>query len=177
MAREIAILLHSERVNSLHDYSNEKTMNFVFGEYHKLKSVLGSRANVVEKKMSQNDFEGIVPSEVPSCATHKYRKAFYNVDKNGNERSSKPSRRECSKKFKEAVKKTIETGEGIKGTVKGAHGIVAPYVRDKNTCRGIEDDDIQEAMFRNLIHEAKEKSCREGGIPSCVELDDVSGSM
>ena len=64
------------------------------------------------------------------------------------------------------MKKTIETGEGIKGTVKGAHGIVAPYVRDKNTCRGIEDDDIQEAMFRNLIHEAKEKSCREGGIPS-----------
>ena len=127
--------------------------------------------------MSSGEWDGIEPGKVPSCATHKYRLALRNLNKDRSERSSSSQRRECARKFEEAITKCVETGKGIKGSVKGAHGIMAPFVRGGNTCRGIEDDKMLEAMWTNLIHKAREKFGREGGLPSCVALVDVSGSM
>jgi len=176
MAEEIAkaLLLRTVKGNHLDEngeFRSSKGMNFALKNYRKKCSELTAKANVVEQKMSSGKWDDIEPSKVPSCATHKYRLAFQNLNKERRERSSSSQRRECARKFEEAVTKCVETGKGIKGSVKGAHGIVAPFVR------GGKDDKMLEAMWTNLIHEAREKFGREGGLPSCVSLVDVSGSM
>ena len=159
------------------EYRSLKGKRFALDRYRKRCSELTTKANVVEQKMSSGEWDGIEPGKVPSCATHKYRLAFRNLNPDRSERSSLPQRRECARKFEEAMNKCVKTGKGIKGSVKGAHGIVAPFVRGGNTCQGIEDDKMLEAMWANLIHEAREKFGQEGGLPSCVALVDVSGSM
>ena len=176
MAEEIAkaLLLRTVKGNHLDEngeFRNSKGMNFALKNYRKKCSELTAKANVVEQKMSSGKWDDIEPGKVPSCATHKYRLAFQNLNKDRRERSSSSQRRECARKFEEATTKCVETGKGIKGSVKGAHGIVAPFVR------GGSDDKMLEAMWTNLIHEAREKFGRKGGLPSCVALVDVSGSM
>jgi hypothetical protein len=176
MAEDIAkaLLLRTVKGNHLDEngeFRSSKGMNFALKNYRKKCSELTTKANVVEQKMSSGKWDDIEPGKVPSCATHKYRLAFQNLNKERRERSSSSQRRECARKFEEAVTKCVETGKGIKGSVKGAHGIVAPFVR------GEKDDNMLEAMWTNLIHEAREKFGREGGLPSCVSLVDVSCSM
>ena len=160
-----------------HDFSNPGTLKFTLKHYRKRVEELTRRAGVVEQKMSSNNWENIEPSKVPSVCAKKHRLAFRNKTKYGMERSSAEGRRICARNFKEAIKKCIETGEGIKGSVSGAHGIVKQYVSGMQTCRGVNKDDMLEAMWKNLIKEAKDKLSEGGGLPSCVALVDVSGSM
>ena len=182
MAKDIAkaLLVRTGKGNHLNEsgeFRNPKGWKFALKRYRKRCSELAAKTNVVEQKMSSGEWDGIEPGKVPSCATHKYRLALRNLNKDRSERSSSSQRRECARKFEEAITKCVETGKGIKGSVKGAHGIVAPFVRSGNTGRGIEDDKMLEAMWTNLIHEARVKFGREGGLPSCVALVDVSLSM
>ena len=158
-----------------HDFSNPGTLRFTLKHYRKRVEELSRRAGVVEQKMSSNNWENIEPSKVPSVCAKKHRLAFMNETKNGYERSSSEGRRKCAKNFLEAMNKCIETGEGIKGSVSGAHGIVKEYIRV--TTVGGQKDDMLEAMWKNLITEAKGKLSEGGGLPSCVALVDVSGSM
>lgn len=160
-----------------HDFSNPGTLRFTLKHYRKRVEELTRRAGVVEQKMSSNNWENIEPSKVPSVCAKKHRLAFRNKTKNGTERSSADGRRICARNFEEAIKKCIETGEGIKGSVSGAHGIVREYIRGRYTTGGGQKDDMLEAMWKNLISEAKEKLSEGGGLPSCVALVDVSGSM
>ena len=160
-----------------HDFSNPRTLGFTLKHYRKRVEELTRRAGVVEQKMSSNDWENIEPSKVPSVCAKKHRLAFRNQTKNGNERSSAEGRRICARNFEQAIQRCIETGEGIKGSVSGAHGIVKEYIRGRYTTGGGQKDDMLEAMWKNLISEAKEKLSEGGGLPSCVALVDVSGSM
>ena len=160
-----------------HDFSNPRTLGFILKHYRKRVEELTRRAGVVEQKMSSNNWENIEPSKVPSVCAKKHRLAFRNKTKNGRERSSAEGRRTCARNFEEAIQKCIETGEGIKGSVSGAHGIVKEYIRGRYTTGRGQKDDMLEAMWKNLITEAKEKLSEGGGLPSCVALVDVSGSM
>ena len=160
-----------------HDFSNPGTLRFTLKHYRKRVEELTRRAGVVEQKMSSNNWENIEPSKVPSVCAKKHRLAFRNKTKNGNERSSAEGRRICARNFEEAIQRCIETGEGIKGSVSGAHGIVREYIRGRYTTGGGQKDDMLEAMWKDLITKAKEKLSEGGGLPSCVALVDVSGSM
>jgi hypothetical protein len=177
MAREVAKQYVALTRPGNHDFSNPGTLRFALKHYRKRVEELTRRAGVAEQKMSSNDWENIEPSKVPSVCAKKHRLAFRNKTKNGNERSSAEGRRKCAKNFDEAIKKCIETGKGIKGSVSGAHGIVKEYMGIRYTVGGDEKDDMLEAMWKNLITEAKEKLSVGGGLPSCVALVDVSGSM
>jgi hypothetical protein len=177
MAREVAKQYVALTRHGNHDFSNPATLRFALKHYRKRVEELTRRAGVVEQKMSSNDWENIEPSKVPSVCAKKHRLAFRNKTKTGGERSSTEGRRKCAENFEEAIKKCIETGEGIKGSVSGAHGIVKEYMRIRYTVGGGEKDDMLEAMWKNLLKEAKEKLSEGGGLPSCVALVDVSGSM
>jgi hypothetical protein len=177
MAQEVAYRYLALTRPGNHDLSKGGTHRFALKHYRKRVEEMTRRAGVAEQKMSSNNWENIEPSKVPSVCAKKHRLAFRNKTKTGGERSSAEGRRICARNFEEAIKKCIETGEGIKGSVSGAHGIVKEYVRGRHTTGGSLKDDMLEAMWKNLIKEAKEKLSEGGGLPSCVALVDVSGSM
>ena len=154
---------------------NKKAMDFARMRYRQMNSRLNKRLETVEVGMCSGEWDAIDPGKVPACALHKYRRAFHNVTKDGSERSTSEVRRICAANFEAATKKCIETGKGLHGTVKGAHGIVRPIVQGCDGTR--EEQQTAEAMWKNLITETREKFAKEGGLPSCVAMVDVSGSM
>ena len=153
----------------------KEAMNFAEMSYREMNSRLNERLQTVEVGMCSGKWDEIDPGKVPACALHKYRRSLDNINKDGSERSTSEVRRVCAANFEAAKKKCIETGKGLHGTVKGAHGIVRPIVRG---CDGTyEEQQMAEAMWKNLITETREKFAKEGGLPSCVAMVDVSLSM
>lgn len=142
--------------------------------YRKIISAINVKLKVVETIMSDNRFADIVPNHVPSGAMSKYGKlAFQNKNKDGSIRSEKVDRIKSAENFKNAFEETRKTGKGIKGKMSGAHKIAKGYI--SSTLR--KEDESIEAMWSNLVHETKESLKVGNGLPSCVALCDVSGSM
>jgi hypothetical protein len=150
------------------------SMSYALREYRKMRARLNKHIKVVEQMMCDGNWSSVEPSRVPACALNKYRNAFRNKMKDGKtQRSEDPDRVACAEKFDDATKKCIETGEGLHGTVKGADGICQKYVRGF----GSDADPVIEAQWQNLLKETRDKFAEGGGLPPCVALVDVSGSM
>ena len=142
--------------------------------YRKTLSILRNRADVVERKMSANSFSEINYSNVPAGAINKYGKmSFQNKTKSGELRSDDPDRVNGAVRFQKACEKSIETGKGIKGKNSGAHNICKPYISN----RVHELDSSIEAQWSNLVKETTDQMAEGGGLPSCLAMCDVSGSM
>ena len=151
-----------------------RAMSYALREYRKMRARLNKHIEVVEQMMCDGNWSSVEPSRVPACALNKYRNAFRNKMKDGKTRRSEdPDRVACAEKFDDATKKCIETGEGLHGTVKGADGICQKYVRDFVS----DADPVIEAQWQNLLKETRDKFAEGGGLPPCVALVDVSGSM
>jgi len=144
-------------------------MRVALSMYRKKLTSINNHLKVVENTMCNGEWADIEPSHVPAMCLKKHSKAFRNMQKVPKE---DPDRIACAEHFASATKKAIETGEGLHGTVAGAHGIVKPFVRDR--CF---EDDIHEGMWKNLLKETEARLGSEGGIPPCLALVDVSGSM
>ena len=144
-------------------------MRVALTEYRKARSALNDHLKVTEDTMCNGEWADIEPSRVPALCLKKNTKAFQNRQKVPKE---DPDRIACAQNFASAVRKAIETGEGLHGTVAGAHGIVKPFVDNKHFM-----DDIHEGMWMNLLKETESRLGSEGGIPPCLALVDVSGSM
>ena len=142
--------------------------------YRKTLSTLRRRANVVERKMSSNSFSEINYSNVPAGAISKYGKlSFQNKTKSGEYRSDDPDRINGAVKFQEECNKSIETGKGIKGKNSGAHKICKYYISNKISSV----DSSIEAQWSNLVKETIDQITEGDGLPSCLSMCDVSGSM
>ena len=155
-----------------------KAKSYALAEYRKMRTRLNKYIKVVEQMMCDGNWSSVEPSRVPACALNKYRNAFRNKMKDGQtQRSEDPDRVACAEKFDDATKKCIETGEGLHGTVKGADGICQKYVRSVRTLYETDADPVIEAQWQNLLKETRDKFAEGGGLPPCVALVDVSGSM
>ena len=155
-----------------------KAKSYALAEYRKMRARLNKYINVVEQKLCAGNWSSVEPSQVPACALNKYRNAFRNKKNDGTtQRSEDPDRVKCAENFDVAIKKCIETGEGLHGTVKGADGICQKYVRSVRNLYETDADPVIEAQWQNLLKETRDKFAEGGGLPPCVALVDVSGSM
>ena len=98
--------------------------------------------------------------------------SFQNKTKNGEVRSDDQDRNGAIM-FHEACEKSIETGKGIKGKNSGAHKICKPYISN----RVYNLDSSIEAQWSNLVKVTTDQIAEGGGLPSCLAMCDVSGSM
>lgn len=126
-----------------------RLLNMSEREYRKTLSNLRSKINIVEKNITNNNYENIIYSEVPTKAMLKYSSTFGEKDaKRYNE-------------FKEAVKSgnTKVNTDGL-----FVYEIVKKYIQHK-------DVDLLDLMWNN------QKNILEGNKENLLVVADTSGSM
>lgn len=118
--------------------------------YRKSLSALRKYSNIVETKMSSNNWDLINFSTVPSLAMKRYSLAF---------------QKHCSDRFDQYKKKLITGEEKVNASTLYPYDITYPLMYDRNS-----DKDILEAQWKSLSNFFK-----EGRRVVCCA--DVSGSM
>ena len=76
-----------------------------FKVYRQKISSLRDKLHVTETLMSSNKWDEIKPSEVPSECARRHKKAFLNVTRTGEKRSTLPEREDCRDNFLVAAEK------------------------------------------------------------------------
>ncbi|KAM0789935.1 hypothetical protein ACM66B_006775 [Microbotryomycetes sp. NB124-2] len=118
-------------------------------------SPLRAHLEVVEKRMSKNEWTSISYNRVPSLAMNQHKKAFAEHDKPG------------------FLKYLTEVGKGNK-TISGA--ALAPGVLAKQAAKLDRSDimlEVVEAQWKSLVSSIEDL----GTLSSCIAIADVSGSM
>ena len=140
-------------------------------DFRRLISSLNKKLDTVQIKQCANKWATIDPEHQTSITMHKQKRAFLNIDKNGQQRSTNVDRIECANKFKEYAEKASKGEVEIKGKRIGLN------------------DFTKEALSlitRGLIisHEASilnaqwlDNSKQNGALGKMIAMVDVSGSM
>ena len=140
-------------------------------DFRKLISSLNKKLDTVQIKQCGNKWADIDPQKQTSITMHKQKKAFLNLDKKGEQRSTSDDRIACANKFKEYAEKAVKGEVEIKGKRIGLN------------------DFTKEAI--NLIHSSQSKSSeadilnaqwldnskQTGALGKMIAMVDVSGSM
>ena len=119
-------------------------------EYQQALSVLRKYLNVVERKMSDKEFEKIDFSKIPSLAHHKYQRAF---------------KRNVPSQYDEYLKKVKEGKSTIKTGTLYPYDIIRPFYRDDSPIS--ETDALQWKNLPNYV----------SGENDYLVMPDVSESM
>jgi len=119
-------------------------------EYRKLLSALRQRIDVVERKMSDQDWKAINYSHVPSRAMKLYRKAYYKHDET---------------RFDAFVNKAVTGEVKIQSKTLYPHEIVAEFIHGSGT------DKVLEAQWNQLPNYFGDE------VRNVLVVADTSGSM
>ena len=162
--------------------------------YRKLISRLSAALDVPEQKMCAAQWRLIAPAGVPAACLNKKRRAFMNQNpekfksgksnpnKDGVRRPDDEDRVEC-RKIWDAF---LEASKAGKCAVHGRNLLITDLVKkykDKlSRCRTIQEDEILEAQFRDMLGRIDQEITEESVDPNSaaaniVPLVDVSGSM
>ena len=143
--------------------------------YRKMNVYIRKYLDIVEAKMSADEFASIIPKNIPSMALQKYIKALSNRDKNGDIIYDIEDREEC----RENILSFIANGGKINGKGLFPHELV-------KKCLGVELDKFKQtvlnAQFKDIINDVF-KQIAENKVESHIDFTkalsvcDVSGSM
>ena len=148
------------RINAI----NKAKMNF-----RKIISTLNRKLDTVQIKQCDNDWSNIDPVKQTSITMHKQKRAFFNVDRKGNQRTNLDDRIICADKFKEFATKAFN-GEV---EVKGKRISLNDFTRDALNI--IPRNDSDEAKILNA--QWLDNSKQTGALGKMIAMVDVSGSM
>ena len=143
--------------------------------YRKMNVYIRKYLDIVEAKMSADEFASIIPKNIPSIALQKYIKALSNRDKKGEIIYDIEDREEC----RENVLAFIANGGKINGKQLFPHELV-------KSCLDVEFGEFKQtvlnAQFADIIRNVK-KQIAENKVESHIDFTkalsvcDVSGSM
>ena len=143
--------------------------------YRKMNVYIRKYLDIVEAKMSADEFASIIPKNIPSIALQKYIKALSNRDKNGDIIYDTEDREECRENFITY----IMNGGNINGKQLFPHELV-------KSCQGKELDEFKKiilnAQFKDILSNVS-KQISENKVESHIDFTkaisvcDVSGSM
>jgi hypothetical protein len=148
------------RINAI----NKAKMNF-----RKIISTINRKLDTVQIKQCDNDWSNIDPVKQTSITMHKQKRAFFNVDRKGNQRTKLDDRIICADKFKEFATKAFN-GEV---EVKGKRISLNDFTRDALNI--IPRNDSDEAKILNA--QWLDNSKQTGALGKMIAMVDVSGSM
>lgn len=147
---------------------SEKSINYCKMQYRKLLSELNVKLDTTQVKQCGKVWATIDPNHVTSVTMFKNKKAFLNLDKKGNTRSSEPDRKNCAKHFENFLDKAAK-GEA---TVKGKRIGLNDFTEQALT---LNQSQYREIQMLNL--QWKDNSTQNGALGNMISLVDVSGSM
>lgn len=144
-------------------------------QYRHLLARLTDAAEVVERRMQQQRWRDIHPARVPAVASKRYARALRNLSRSGKRRrTTDPDRVACAKRMEGALS-AVAAGksDSVKVDTLDPVALIADYFNGKTTTP---DKDI-EARWAGLIESVKRSNEGGGGMPPCIPIADVSGSM
>ena len=140
-------------------------------DFRKLISSLNKKLDTVQIKQCANTWAEIEPTKQTSITMHKQKKAFLNVNKNGEQRSTNDDRIQCAKKFSEFAQKAVKGEVEIKGKRIGLNDFTKEALDLIYRRQTLSDEaSILNAQWINNSHQT-------GALGKMIAMVDVSGSM
>ena len=169
---ELAIDYFSDYICSAKtEESRKKAIIKAKMDFRKLISSLNKKLDTVQIKQCSLNWSSIDPSKQTSVTMHKQKKAFLNVKKNGEQRSTSEDRIACAEKFKEFAKKAVKGEVEIKGKRIGLN----TFTKEALSLIGQGQTNSDEAAILNA--QWLDNSKQTGDLGKMIAMVDVSGSM
>lgn len=153
------------------DESRKRAIRKAKTDFRKIISSLNRKLDTVQIKQCGKNWSEIDPTKQTSITMHKQKKAFLNVDKNGQQRSELQDRIECANKFKEYTKKAVKGEVEVKGKRVG----LADFTKDALDI--IRNNQTRSSEADLLNAQWKDNSQQNGNLGKMIAMVDVSGSM
>ena len=132
-----------------------KNFGLTPAQYRKIVSALREYLNVLETRMSKQEWDKITYNQVPSRAMTKYRKSFYRHDED---------------RFTQYISDVKQGTETIKAGTLYPYDIVEKYMDSSYYGRRVSIDDVLEVQWKALPNYVE-------GEENVIVMADVSGSM
>lgn len=167
---EIATNYFSEYVMSAKtDLSRINAINKAKMNFRKVISSLNRKLDTVQIKQCDNNWSNIDPVKQTSITMHKQKRAFFNVDRKGNQRTTIEDRIICANIFKEFATKASNGEIEVKGKRIGLND----FTRDALNIIPRNDSDEAKILNAQWLNNSKQT----GALGKMIAMVDVSGSM
>jgi len=140
-------------------------------DYRKIISSLNKKLDTVQIKQCANTWSQIDPANQTSITMHKQKKAFLNVNKNGQQRSSLEDRIICATRFKQFAELAASGEISVKGQRIGLND----FTKDALDIIQRQQQSSSEAQLLNA--QWLDNSNQNGALGKMIAMVDVSGSM
>ena len=169
---QLATTYYSEYLySSMGNDSRERAITKAKTEFRKLISSINKKLDTVQIKQCALNWSEIIPENQTSITMHKQKKAFLNLNKNGDQRYASEDRIECANKFKDFTQKAKRGEVEVKGKRIGLNDFTKEAIHLCNT----HEQNSDEAILLNSqwVNNSKQ-TCSLGKM---IAMVDVSGSM
>jgi hypothetical protein len=140
-------------------------------DYRKLISSLNKKLDTVQIKQCANTWADIDPTKQTSITLHKQKKAFLNLTKKGEQRSTLEDRIACGQKFTEFAAKAARGEVEVKGKRIGLNDFTKNALDLINTRQQYSSEaQLLNAQWTN-------NALQTGALGKMIAMVDVSGSM
>ena len=140
-------------------------------DYRRLISSLNKKLDTVQIKQCANTWSEIEPSSQTSVTLHKQKKAFLNLTKKGQQRTSLDDRIQCAHKFEEFAQKAEKGEVEVKGKRIGLNDFTKEAIQLLNS----RQHNSSEAHILNA--QWVNNATQTGALGKMIAMVDVSGSM
>ena len=139
--------------------------------YRKVLTSLNKELDTVQIKQCGGAWADINHNKTTSITLTKNRKAFLNVDKKGEQRSSLDDRIQCANNFKEYVEERKKSGNEVKGKRVGMEMFTKQALEIAST-------NISSAMETDVLDSQwRDHGSTTGPLGNMIAMVDTSGSM
>jgi hypothetical protein len=152
-----------------------------YTHYRKLLSGLNRRLDTVQIKQCGNVWADIDHHKTTSITLSRNSKAFLNLTKKKEERSDRPDRIECARKFKEYVDSRVQRGLDVKGGRMGMNDFtkramaLTKHIYDEDTISTKKNQTVMDLL--NAQWRSNAASQQMGNMVNMVAMVDTSSSM
>lgn len=152
------------------DYRRVRAILKCNTEYRKMLSMLNKHIDTVQIKQCGNDWAKIDFIKTTSITLTKQKKAFLNINKNGNVRCpDNNDRMQCAEHFNQYIQKAVKGETEIKGARVGMADFTKQAI--ELSLRGSQvEKDLLNSQWRN-------NATQTGALGNMIAMVDVSGSM
>ena len=169
---QLATTYYSEYLySSKGNESRERAITKAKTEFRKLIASLNKKLDTVQIKQCSLNWSEIIPEKQTSITMHKQKKAFLNLNKNGEQRYELYDRIVCSNNFKEFTQKAKRGEVDVKGKRIGLNDFTKDAI---DLCKmGRQNSDEAILLNAQWIDNSKQNSA----LGKMIAMVDVSGSM
>jgi hypothetical protein len=142
-------------------------------EYRKILSALNRKIDTTQIKQCEGNWSKIEFNNVTSVTLTKQKKAFLNINKNGEERINSVDRKQCAENFNAHIQKAIKGEIEIKGKRVGLENFTKQAI-ELIPNQGSPSFTVESELLNS---QWRDNSSQTNALENMIAMVDVSGSM